>query len=229
MQNEQGFTRVSRKRQARTSASTMRKKQQHSSENHNRKRANKPSALPGKPADTQNLSPPPSTRWADRVASPEASNSEKTPAVYVNQTPTFNSISEPLFPYPFAQPPHLLLTGRYSESELPENELVFRRVFEPGQLATRELLQQCRQISSARTKTTLGIALQEDQLGDPITIITKRIPNQTGLRRATDAWMLTGDVRIRFPSPTTAHDVYEQQMQQTRRSNGAGGLTTYDG
>jgi hypothetical protein len=42
--------------------------------------------------------------------------------------------------YPFEFLPHFLLTGRYSGSTLPWNEMVFKNVFLVGQAATRELL-----------------------------------------------------------------------------------------
>ena len=48
------------------------------------------------------------------------------------RTPTFHTIAKDgMIPFPFEAPPHLQVTGRYSKLKLPQNELVFRHIFEP--------------------------------------------------------------------------------------------------
>ncbi len=60
------------------------------------------------------------------------------------RTPTFHNIAEDgMIPFPFETTPHLQVAGRFSKSKLPQHELVFRHIFEPGQYATREVVQLC--------------------------------------------------------------------------------------
>ena len=42
--------------------------------------------------------------------------------------------------------------------------------------------------------------------------------------------MITGDVRVRFPQPQTAHEIFEQQLNSCKTNNkGIGYLRTFDG
>ena len=71
----------------------------------------------------------------------------KTPCtdMVLYKTLTFHTIAKDgMIPFPFEVTPHLQVTGRYSKSKLPLNELLFRHIFEPRQYATREVLQLCR-------------------------------------------------------------------------------------
>ena len=52
---------------------------------------------------------------------------------------------------------------------------MFKHIYERGQAATRELLHACRTYDMQSIRNMLGIALQIDNMGDPITVITKRI------------------------------------------------------
>ena len=79
-----------------------------------------------------------------------------------------------MLPFPFEVHPHLQVTGRYSKSKLPHNELVFRHIFELGQYATGEVLQICLTHAAKDVKSQLGFALIQDNLGYLITVVTKR-------------------------------------------------------
>jgi len=47
------------------------------------------------------------------------------------KTPTFHIIAKDgMIPFPFEVHPHLQVTSKYSNSKVPHNELVFRRIFE---------------------------------------------------------------------------------------------------
>jgi hypothetical protein len=139
-------------------------------------------------------------------------------------TPTFHTIDkDKMLPFPFEAHPHLQVTRRYSKSKLPQNKLVFRHIFEPGQYATREVLQLCRTRAAKDVKSRLGFALIQDNLGDPITVVTKKIGGPQG------TWTLTGDIKIRFPSARSAKQTYAQQRGQNHRDRGTSRMLTHDG
>ena len=130
-------------------------------------------------------------------------------------------------PLPFNFPPHLQITGRHSVApQEGDNELVFLGVLAPGQLATRETLQDNRTLVASQVRSRLGVALKltDDNGEDPITIVTKRAPT------APDTWLLNGDVRIRFASAGSAKAVYQQQRADNRARNaaGSGHMRTHD-
>ena len=53
-------------------------------------------------------------------------------AIVLYKTPTFYTIAKDgMIPFPFETTPHLQVIGRFSKSKLPQNELVFRHIFEP--------------------------------------------------------------------------------------------------
>jgi hypothetical protein len=107
--------------------------------------------------------------------------------------------------YPFEYLPHLLLTGRYSGSTLPCNEMVFRNVFPTGQVATRELLQSHRTAAHIAIRKRIGINLMHsDAQGDIIAVVTKKTDKQQG------EWTTTCDIRVRFATRRAAKAAYEQ-------------------
>jgi hypothetical protein len=109
-------------------------------------------------------------------------------------------------PYPFAANPHLLITGRYSSNIDNQNEIVFRHMHPAGQAATRELLQRYRTEAHIEIRKRLGINMfYTDALGDAITVVTKKSDKHQGDRT------LTGDIRVRFPSPRASITVYDNQ------------------
>jgi predicted negative regulator of RcsB-dependent stress response len=117
-----------------------------------------------------------------------------------------------------------LITGRYIASTLLPDEIVFRNVFQPGQAATRELLQSCRTEVHRAVKTRLGTnLLPTDTHGETITTITRKANNQTG------TWTLTGDIMIRFGSARAAISAYQQQRtKQHNKNTQAERLLTYN-
>jgi hypothetical protein len=108
-------------------------------------------------------------------------------------------------PLPFESPPQLQLTGRSSGTELPEHEILFKKVFPSGDLATRECLLKFRTIASEQVRSNLVVALNHDDHGDPITMVTRRISPSSSVR------VTTKDVKIRLPSAEVARVVYHQQ------------------
>ena len=125
-------------------------------------------------------------------------------------------------PQPFEDPPHLLVTGVFTKTRSPPNELLFYRLFEPGQAATREALQLLRADVAREVTTQFNIKLTPPTPeNDPITIVTKR-DSDNNLH-----WTLTGDIRIQFASPGQAKSVYHQQRGQ-RSGNQAGCLRTFN-
>ena len=142
-----------------------------------------------------------------------------------SNTRTYHSTErDTTVPFPFHYPPNLFVTGRHSEAKNSDNELVFHQVFQSGQSSTREVLQSCRSLVADQVRSHLGVAIPAtDDVGDSITIVTKRAADSS------NSWKLSGDVRIRFPSVTTAKAVYHQQRATTRARNAGGHLVTFDG
>jgi hypothetical protein len=141
--------------------------------------------------------------------------------IVLYMTPTFHTIAKNgMIPFPFEATPHFQVSGRYSKSKLPQNELVFRHIFEPGQYATREVLELCRIAAAKAVKDRLGFALIQDHIGDPITVVTKKTGGPHG------TWTLTGDIRIRFPSARSAKQTYEQQRGLNHRDRDTSRLIT---
>jgi len=67
--------------------------------------------------------------WAETIRRPHAEQQ-----LVPHQTPTYRIVARDVdYHYPFESLPHLLLTGRYSGSTLPWNEMVFGNVFPVGQ------------------------------------------------------------------------------------------------
>jgi hypothetical protein len=127
---------------------------------------------------------------------------------------TFDTIaSDTAAPLPFENPPHLQLRGRFSGSNLSDYKILFTQVFLGGELATRDCLLRLRTIASDQVRNNLGVALQHDDHGDPITVVTKRTTPSSSM------WVTTGDVKIRFPSAEVARTVYTQQRQPSRGNN----------
>jgi hypothetical protein len=124
--------------------------------------------------------------------------------------PTYHTVEKDLaIPYPFAANPHLLITGRYSSSIDNQNEILFRHMHPDGQAATRELLQRYLTEAHIEIRKRLGINLfYTDTLGDTITVVTKKSDKHQG------DWILTGDIRVRFPSPRATITMYDQQRKQ---------------
>ena len=73
-----------------------------------------------------------------------------------------------------------------------------------GHAATRELLQRYRTEAHAEIRKRLGINMfYTDALGETITVVTKKSDKHQG------DWTLTGDIRVKFPSPRAASTVYD--------------------
>ncbi len=95
---------------------------------------------------------------------------------------TFHTVAiDNVAPLPFENLPDLQLTIRFSGSRLPENEIMFKQFFFPnGDLATRVCLPKFRTIASKQVRSNPGVALTQDDQGDPITVVTARIsPSST--------------------------------------------------
>ncbi len=106
---------------------------------------------------------------------------------------------------------------------MPKNEFVLRHIFERGQHATREALQACRTYAVHAIRKRIGIALHMDTLGDPITVVTKKANTNAD-------WILTGDIRVRFPSKRSAITAYEQQRAPVRgHGDSESRILTHDG
>ena len=81
-------------------------------------------------------------------------------------------------------------------------------VFLAGQAATRELLQRYRTEAHVEILNLLGINLfYTDALGDTITVVTRKSDKHKR------DWIMTGDIRVRFPSTRVASTVHEQQRK----------------
>jgi hypothetical protein len=107
-----------------------------------------------------------------------------------------------------------MIIGRYSSSSDNQNEIVFRHMHPAGEAATRELLQRYRTEAHVEMRKRLGInMLYTDTLGDIVTRVTKKSDKHQG------DWILTGDIRVRFPSPRVASTVYDQQRKQHNNRN----------
>ena len=97
----------------------------------------------------------PAILWAEAATSQTQSTE-----MVLYKTPTFqNTAKDGMIPFPFEVHPHLQVTSIYSKSKLPHDELVFRHIFEPGQYATREVLQLCRTATAKAVKGRMGVAL----------------------------------------------------------------------
>ena len=90
---------------------------------------------------------------------------------------------------------------------------MFTQVFPTGDLATRDCLLKFRTIASEQVRSNLCVALTQDDHGDPITVVTRRISPSSSM------WVTTGDVKIRIPSAEVAKVVYYQQRKQSRGKN----------
>jgi hypothetical protein len=86
---------------------------------------------------------------------------------------------------------------------MPKNEIVFGHIFERALPATREALKACRIYAVHAIRNRIGIALQIDDYGYPITVATKKSNTNSD-------WFLTGDIRVRFLSKRSALSTYEQ-------------------
>ena len=124
--------------------------------------------------------------------------------------PTYHTAArDPAVPYIFAANPHLLITGSYSGSNDNQNEMVFRHIYPAGQATTMELLQRYRTEAHASIRKRLGVNLfYTDALGDTVTIVTRKPDKHQG------EYILTCDIRVRFPSRRAAFTTYEQQRNQ---------------
>jgi hypothetical protein len=70
----------------------------------------------------------------------------------------------------------------------------------------RELLQRYRTDAHAAIRKKPGVNLfYTDALGDTITVVTRKCDKHQG------DWILTSDIRVRFPSMIAAGTTYEQQ------------------
>jgi len=91
---------------------------------------------------------------------------------------TFHTIErDNSYLYPFEDIPHILIRGRYSRATLPKNEIVFMHIFERRHAATRDVLQACRTYASHAIRKRIGIAMQSDAHGDPVTVVTDKKPS----------------------------------------------------
>jgi len=161
----------------------------------------------------------PTLNWAEAIGQPPTT-------IVKSSNPTYHTVSQDAgCPFPFEPIPHLLLTGRYSGSTLHQNELVFRHIYPSGLPATRELLQSCRTEAHSAIRKRLGVNLMhQDDHGDIITVVTKKSEQLQG------AWILTGDIRVRFPSSRAAISAYDQQRNQhNNRDPRAERLLTHEG
>jgi hypothetical protein len=122
------------------------------------------------------------------------------PISIYNSTTFYTVERDNAYPYPLEDIPHLILTSRYSGATMPKNEIVFRHIFERGLPATRKALQACRTYAVHAIRKRIGIALQTDDYGDPITVVTEKADTNSD-------WYLTGDIRVRFPSKRSANYV----------------------
>ena len=120
--------------------------------------------------------------------------------------PTYRTVAkDPAVPYPFAANPHLKIRGTYSESSDNENELVSRHVYPVGQASTMERLHRYRTEAHATIRKRLGVNMfYTDALGDIVTIVNKKSEKHQ------EDWILTCDIRVRFPSKRAASTSYEQ-------------------
>ena len=143
--------------------------------------------------------------WAEAARAFPGSNS----GIAV-RLPTYHTVEKDwTIPYPFAVNPHLLITCIYFSSNDNSNKIVFRHMYPAGQATAKELLQRYRTKAHVEIRKRLGINLfHTDALGDTVTVVTKKLDKHQG------DWILTGDIRVRFPSPRATSTVYEQQRKQ---------------
>ena len=115
------------------------------------------------------------------IASYAQAAAQKPNADYV--PPTLHSQERNVaIPCPFHKNSHIQVTGVYSRSKAPANELLFYRFFEPGLPATREALQTLRAEVAKEVTTQFNIKLLSNPANpadDPITIVTKREADRT--------------------------------------------------
>jgi hypothetical protein len=128
--------------------------------------------------------------WADADRSSPGRNTD-----LAVKLPTYHTVARDLaVPYPFAANPRLLITGRYSGSSDNQNELVFIHLYPSGHAANMELLHRYRTETHAAIRNRLGVRLfYTDSLGDTVTVVTRKSDKHQG------DWILTGDVKVRFP------------------------------
>jgi len=87
-----------------------------------------------------------------------------------------------------------------------------------GQAATRELLQRYRTEAHIAIRKRLGVNLfYTDALGDTVSLVTKKSDKHQG------DWILTGDIKVRFPNKRAADTTYEQHRnkQNNRETHAA--------
>ena len=140
--------------------------------------------------------------------------------------PTYHTVArDPAVPYPFAANSHVLITDKYSGSNDNQNELVFRHVYPAGQAATKEVMQRYLTEAHATIRKRLGVNLfYTDALGDIGTVVTRKSNKHQGDR------ILTGDIRVRFPSRRATSAAYEHQRnQQNNKDMQAARLIVYSG
>ena len=101
------------------------------------------------------------------------------------------------YSYPFEDIRHLLTTNNYSGSTMPRNEIVSRNIFKRGQPATREAIQAGRTYAIHKIHKRLGVAIQLNPIKDLIVIVIKK-------QRYLEEWLLTWDMRVRFPNKRLA-------------------------
>ncbi len=89
--------------------------------------------------------------------------------------------------------------------------------------ATREVLQACRTYAAHAVRKRLGIALQTNAYGDPVTVSTKKSTSGT-------EWFLTRDIRVRFPSKISVLTAYDKQRAPVRnKDDNNNRILTHDG
>jgi len=127
-----------------------------------------------------NLRNNPNTPLEDRQLTYAAATTHALPITSLCKPMTFHTVTKDnTYTYPFEDIPHLLITGRYSGATLPKNQIVFKDIFERGQAAThREVLHACCTYAMQSIRNRLGIALQIDNIDDPINVVTKRTKNR---------------------------------------------------
>jgi len=182
---------------------------------HRQKNANHTEHRPNSHATTTNTTiwqRPASTDDHQFTYSEVAANSPQQALIPYKPTTFHTTDKVNNYLYPFEDTPHLLITGRYSGTTLLKNEIVFQHIFERGHAATREVLQACRTYAVHAIRKRLGIALQTDSQGDPVTVVTKK--NNSG-----SEWFLTGDIRVRFPSKRSVLTAYEQQRAPVKNKD----------
>jgi len=83
--------------------------------------------------------------------------------------------------------------------------MVFRHLYPMGQATIRELLRRYRTEAHATIRKRLGVNLfYTDALRDTVTVVTRKSDKHHG------DWILTGDIRVRFPIGRAGGTSYAQ-------------------